>query len=217
VRAFYEKVKGIVRTHLMVKQADLIQMLNPVLRGWAQYHHPVVAKETFSKIDSLLWWRLTRWARRRHPKKTARWVTKNYWSTVEERTEFAVWTGSKDGKPQWKRLYRLADTEIVRHKKVKGGFNPFDPAWEAYGEDLRSQRLLKSMAYRKQWASLFLSQQGKCVRCGQAITEETGWHDHHLIEKVKGGSDSLSNRVLLHPVCHVQVHALGLTVAKPAS
>ena len=217
VRAFYEKVKGIVRTHLMVKQADLIQKLNPVLRGWAQYHHPVVAKETFSKVDSLLWWRLTRWARRRHPKKTARWVTKNYWSTVEERTEFAVWTGSKDGEPQWKRLYRLADTEIVRHKKVKGGFNPFDPAWEAYGEDLRSQRLLKSMAYRKQWASLFLSQQGKCVRCGQAITEETGWHDHHLIEKVKGGSDSLSNRVLLHPVCHVQVHTLGLSVAKPAS
>ena len=54
VQAFYDKVKGIVKANAMVKQAELIQLLNPVLRGWAQYHHPVVAKETFSKLDSLL-------------------------------------------------------------------------------------------------------------------------------------------------------------------
>ena len=98
-----------------------------------------------------------------------------------------------------------------------GAYNPFDPQWEAYGEDLRAKRLLKSMAYRKQWATLYLSQQGKCARCGGVLSDETGWHDHHLIPRVTGGSDSLSNRVLLHPVCHVQLHALGLTVAKPAS
>jgi RNA-directed DNA polymerase len=217
VQAFYGKVKEIVKGHAMVKQDELIKLLNPVLRGWAQYHHPVVAKETFSKLDSLLWWRLTRWARRRHPKKSPRWVAEKYWPTVEGRTEFATRIRSKGGKPQWVRLYRLADTEIVRHRKVKGGYNPFDPEWEAYGEDLRAKRLLKSMAYRKQWATLFLSQQGKCVRCGGPIDEEAGWHDHHLIPRVAGGSDSLSNRVLLHPVCHVQLHALGLTVAKPAS
>ncbi len=186
-QAFYDKVKGIVKANPMVKQAELIQLLNPVLRGWAQYHHPVVAKETFSKLDSLLWWRLTRWARRRHPKKTPRWVAGKYWPTIEGRTEFAARTQSGEGESQWRRLYRLADTEIVRHRKVKGGYNPFDPEWEAYGEDLRAQRLLKSMAYRKQWATLFLSQQGKCVLCGQAIAEETGWHDHHLIARVREG------------------------------
>jgi hypothetical protein len=54
-----------------------------ILRGWAQYHHPVVAKETFSKLDSLLWWRLTRWARRRHPNKSPRWVAKKCWSPLK--------------------------------------------------------------------------------------------------------------------------------------
>jgi RNA-directed DNA polymerase len=216
VKAFYCKVRELVRSHLMVTQADLIQLLNPVLRGWAMYHHPVVAKETFSRVDALLWWRLTRWARRRHPKKVPSWVTRKYWHPVDGRTEFAVRMTSEKGEPQWLQLYRLADTEIVRHKKVKGDYNPFDPNWEAYGEDLRAQRLLRSMAYRKQWASLFLSQHGNCVRCGEAITDETGWHDHHLVPRVKGGSDLLSNRVLLHPVCHVQVHALGLSLAKPA-
>ena len=217
VQAFYGKVKGIVKANVMMKQAELIKLLNPVLRGWAQYHHPVVAKETFSRIDSLLWWRLMRWARRRHPKKSPRWVAKKYWSTVDGRSEFASGIPIENDTPRWVRLYRLADTEIVRHHKVKGGYNPFDPRWEAYGEDLRAKRLLKSMAYRKQWASLFVSQHGKCAHCGAELSDETGWHDHHLIPRVAGGSDSLSNRVLLHPVCHVQVHVNGLTVAKPAS
>ncbi len=217
VQAFYGKVKGIVKSNLMVEQAELIRLLNPVLRGWAQYHHPVVAKETFSKLDSLLWWRLTRWARRRHPKKSLRWVAGKYWPTIEGRIEFA--TRIRIGRG---RAAMDASVSACRYghrpaRKVMGGYNPFDPEWEAYGEDLRAKRLLRSMAYRKQWATLYLSQQGKCVHCGEAITEETGWHDHHLIPRVAGGSDSLSNRVLLHPVCHVQLHAQGLTVAKPAS
>ncbi|WP_371321631.1 group II intron maturase-specific domain-containing protein, partial [Vibrio parahaemolyticus] len=33
-------------------------------------HSPVVAKEAFSTMESLLYWRLRRWAMRRHPKKT---------------------------------------------------------------------------------------------------------------------------------------------------
>ncbi len=217
VKAFYDKVRRIVKSHKTATQAELIQSLNPVLRGWAQYHHPVVAKGTFSKIDARLWWRLTRWGRRRHPKKSPRWVAKKYWPTIEGRTEFATRTRGVDGDPQWRRLYRLADTEIVRHRKIKGAYNPFDPMWEAYGEDLRGQRLLRSMAYRQQWVSLYRSQQGGCQLCGDAITEVTGWHDHHLVPRVKGGSNALSNRVLLHPVCHNRLHALGLTVVKPAS
>jgi RNA-directed DNA polymerase len=43
-QTFYRKVKEVVRANLMVKQAELIRLLNPILRGWAQYHHPVVAK-----------------------------------------------------------------------------------------------------------------------------------------------------------------------------
>jgi RNA-directed DNA polymerase len=120
-----------VQKLLMVKQAELIKLLNPILRGWARYHHPVVAKETFSKLDSLLWWRLRRWARCRHPKKSPEWLTEKYWPTIEGRTEFAARVRSEDGTPSWVRLYRLADTEIVRHRKVMGGYNPFDPGWEA--------------------------------------------------------------------------------------
>ncbi|HBO1629909.1 TPA: HNH endonuclease, partial [Pseudomonas aeruginosa] len=52
--------------------------------------------------------------------------------------------------------------------------------------------------------------------CNQPITRETGWHDHHILYRSQGGGDSLENRVLLHPACHQQLHARGLTVSKPA-
>ncbi|MFN7220119.1 MAG: HNH endonuclease [Burkholderiales bacterium] len=85
-----------------------------------------------------------------------------------------------------------------------------------YGEELRTKRLLSQIAYRTELTSLFKSQSGNCALCGTAITRETGWHDHHIVWKTNGGSDLLTNRVLLHPTCHTKVHALGASVVKPA-
>jgi RNA-directed DNA polymerase len=73
-----------------------------------------------------------------------------------------------------------------------------------------------STRYRKQWATLYMSQRGLCAHCGCALTDDTGWHDHHLEYRMHGGSDAISNRVLLHPHCHQQVHAGKIAVTKPA-
>jgi RNA-directed DNA polymerase len=35
-----------------------------------------------------------------------------------------------------------------------------------------------------------------------------------MVRRVDGGSDGLSNRLLLHPQCHNKVHSLGMTVDK---
>ena len=216
VKAFYDKVAEIIKSHLMVKQAVLIGKLNPILRGWAQYHHPVVAKKLFSKLDSLIHWRLTRWARRRHPKKSPTWCFQKYWKHLDGRSEFAAARLTDDGTRQTVRLNLLSDTAIIRQKKIKGDFNPFDPKDELYGEELRGKRMLKSIKHRKALTQLYKSQAGNCALCGTAITRETGWHDHHIVHKVDGGSDLLSNRVLLHPVCHNKLHVKRLTVVKPA-
>jgi RNA-directed DNA polymerase len=52
VKAFYDKVKSIIERSLSVPTAVLINKLNPVFRGWAEYHKGVVAKATFSKHRS---------------------------------------------------------------------------------------------------------------------------------------------------------------------
>lgn len=216
VKAFYAKLREVISTNATAKQESLIRLLNPILRGWAQYHCPVVAKQTFSRVQSLLHWRLMRWAKRRHPAKNEQWIRKKYWRSIDARNwVFATDVAKEGGEKMVMELYSLAATPIERHTKIKGAFNPYDPTWEMYGETLRRERMLKNMHYRKQWIRLYVDQGGKCALCGYEMDFDTGWHDHHIKYRVEGGSDALGNRVLLHPNCHSRVHSLGLKVMKP--
>lgn len=217
VQTFYRKVKEVISANKTVKHAELIRLLNPMLRGWAQYHSPVVAKATYTRLEHEIFRALWRWAQRRHPKKNTDWLRGKYFATIDDRNwVFRATVTKDDGSKDWVELYSLSATPIQRHKKIRGDYHPFDPADEVYGETLRQERLLHSMAYRKQWAKLYASQKGLCALCQCKMTDETGWHDHHIEYRVRGGSNVLGNRVLLHPSCHVQVHNRGLTVMKPA-
>ncbi|WP_085703811.1 group II intron reverse transcriptase/maturase [Pseudomonas sp. B15(2017)] len=217
VKAFYRKVKDVISTNKTAKQEDLIQRLNPILRGWAMYHQPVVAKKAFSRMDNSVFHALWRWAKRRHPNKSLEWVRRGYFQPHEGRSwVFATTAMRTDGTKAIAPLYSIASTAIERHRKVSGEYNPFDPSMEEMGEKLRMVRMLKKLKYRKQIVSLFQSQKGLCPLCNQPITKESGWHDHHVIHRSQGGGDTLDNRVLLHPVCHQQLHSRGLTVNKPA-
>lgn len=217
VKTFYDKLRDVVGASLGCKQEQLIGLLNPVLRGWAQYHAPVVAKAAFSRMDSLLYWRLVRWAKRRHPTKSSNWIRQRYWRSVDERNwVFAADVNKGDGEQGVMELYSLASTLIKRHEKVKGEFHPYDPRWELYGETLLQNRVLNTLRYRKEWTNLYIHQHGLCAHCGTAMDLDSGWHDHHIVPRVQGGSDVLGNRVLVHPNCHTQIHSLGLTVVKPA-
>jgi len=217
VKAFYGKVKEIITSSLSVPTETLIKRLNPVLKGWAQYHKGVVAKQTFSKVDHLIYWRLMRWGLRRHPRKSAKWVYGHYWKQCGSRKQFAGLQDDPFGGDERipLPLYSLADMKIVRHVKVKGDYNPFHPDWQVYGERLRVQRMGEAI-WNTQRASLWFDQSGKCALCEQEIDmAEENMDDHHIVYRQLGGSDALSNRVLLHPICHRRVHALGLEVIKP--
>ncbi|QLG91855.1 group II intron reverse transcriptase/maturase [Pseudomonas yamanorum] len=217
VGAFYRKVKDVIDTNKMATQHYLIGLLNPILKGWALYHQPVVAKQAYSRLDHLLFRALWRWAKRRHPKKSLEWVKKKYFRTRENKDwVFATTTVEESGNIRTVGLYSLASTPIERHKKVSGEYNPFDPSLEEMGEKLRMVRMMNKLKYRKQISSLFQSQKGLCPLCKGSITRVTGWHDHHIVHRSHGGRDTLDNRVLLHPVCHQQLHSRGLTVNKPA-
>ena len=217
VRALYSKVKEIVQSSLSVPTATLIGRLNLILMGWARYHEGVVAKACFSRSDDLLYWRLMRWGRRRHPRKSGLWVYNHYWLNVGSRRQFAGSYVNRFDETVQALLYRLSDMKIVRHVKIKGDFNPFDPAWEVYGEELRVKRMGNAI-FDYQRSKLWFSQGGKCALCEQAIDmAEEQWDDHHIVPLSLGGTNALNNRVLLHSICHRRVHALGLEVTKPVT
>jgi RNA-directed DNA polymerase len=216
IKAFLEKVRGIIKTNQQASAANLILQLNPVIRGWALYHRHVVSKVIFSKVDHAIFSSLWRWARRRHPHKSLRWVKGKYFGHFGNRNwVFQGTTTGPESRSQIVRLFSASDVPIKRHIKVKGEANPYDPQWEAYFERRLDVRMVGELGGQRRLLSLWQEQGGRCPVCRQKITKATGWHSHHLQWRVKGGSDGLENRVLLHPNCHRQVHDRKLKVVKP--
>jgi RNA-directed DNA polymerase len=197
-KAFIAKIReslGVMRT---AKQVDVIDKLMPIIRGWANYHRSQMATQTFSRCDHLIWEMLWRWAVRRHPNKGKRWVKQRYFISSKGRD------------------WRFADRERVlpilgefrkrAHVKVQADANPYEPAFDEYFSKRLARKMDQSLEGRRKLRWLWWWQEGDCPICLQKITRETGWHLHHRIKRTKGGSDKLTNLVLLHPNCHSQLH-----------
>jgi RNA-directed DNA polymerase len=218
VKAFLGKVGQIVKANKQATAANLIAQLNPMIRGWANYHRHVVSKQTFYHVDTAIFKVLWSWAKRRHPNKPRRWVADKYFRPRHGRTWTFVGTRvDRQGKPDELTLVRAGDTPIKRHVKVKGAANPYDPQWEVYFEKRLGVEMAHQLRGRRQLLYLWQQQDGLCPVCHQNITRLTGWHNHHIVWRTYGGSDTADNRVLLHPNCHRQVHSQSLAVALPRS
>ena len=85
-KRFLDKVREIVDKNKSTKQQSLIRLLNPVIKGWANYYRGCSASETFKKADTQIFNKLWRWSRRRHPKKGKQWVANKYYHTVRGRS-----------------------------------------------------------------------------------------------------------------------------------
>lgn len=203
LRTFLHKVRNIISGNKTVTAGLLIYMLNPVLRGWANYHRHIVAKETFNYVDYRVWKMLWKWCRRRHKNRRFHWVKSKYFKTVGKRNW--VFSGEWE-ESKILRLFSCNDVVIKRHTKIKAEANPYDLAFEEYFEQRLERAWRESMQGKRKVLMLWLRQQQCCVMCRYKITKETGWNVHHIVEKVKGGSDELDNLVLLHPNCHRQLH-----------
>jgi RNA-directed DNA polymerase len=215
-QAVLEKIRGILRSHKQATAGGLIVQLNPVIRGWADYHRHSASKRTMHKVDNAIYHAVWRWAKRRHPQKSRRWIVRQYYTTRGNRHwVFHGSTVDASGKVRVHYLHQAADTPIRRHTKIKAAANPYDPAWEVYFEERLGVQMEANLRGRRRLLYLWQAQQGICPVCQQKITTLTGWHNHHLVQRSLGGSDHADNRVLLHPTCHRQVHSQGVTVEKP--
>jgi RNA-directed DNA polymerase len=135
---FLEKVRKLVRQNRGASQVHLIGQLNPVIRGWVNYHRHIVALQTFKNVEKALWHTLWRWAKRRHPGRPHGWIARQYWRFGGRRAwEFAADTGERTpaGQPVWLRLVYPTETKIRRHVKIRADANPLDPQWRGYFED----------------------------------------------------------------------------------
>lgn len=61
-----KKVRSQTRRAQHKTLADLLDRLNPVLRGWCTYFQHGVSSRTFNYLDHYSWWRVVNWLRKRH-------------------------------------------------------------------------------------------------------------------------------------------------------
>jgi RNA-directed DNA polymerase len=111
VKEHYNKIATVIQENKSSSQTALISKLNPIIKGWSNYNKTVVSKETFNYLDNLVYRKLWRWSKRRHPNKGKKWVKNRYWKTVELRNRVF---GNEDYK-----LSSYSETPITRHVKVR--------------------------------------------------------------------------------------------------
>lgn len=209
---FLAKVRSTIKGNKTTSQRKLIWLLNPMIRGWANYHQHVVSKEIFERVDHEIWRTLWQWCKRRHPQKGSRWIKNRYFHTVGGRNWMFAEKGGQADNRHPLCLRRSSDTEIKRHTVMKLDACIFDPEWEMYFEGRFSLKLQNSLKGRKKLLNVLLNQKGKCPVCYEVITPDTGWSIHHLIRRVDGGNDRSTNLVMVHPDCHREIHANTLKV-----
>ena len=134
VKTFLDGIRGIIKAALGMSAADLIDQLNPKIRGWANYHRHVVSKRMFARVDyatsSLVCGNGHGEGTRTKPRAGS---NRNTLSGIGDATGPSsvkrVMTRDSHTKSG---CCHASSTPIKRHVKVKGDANPYDPAYETY-------------------------------------------------------------------------------------
>ena len=188
-------IKAYLNTHQQEKTEKVIGTLNPVIRGWANYYRHCAAKAVFSKVRHRQWQMLWRWAKRRHPNKSSKWVKAHYFKSDG-------WWTFHDGEYE---LVKPDKTPITRFTKVIGRHSPYDPSLRDYWQ-ARYKRQVARQTHIRKLLALLQTQDNRCSLCHIFFTPEDMIQIHHNVPRNTGGTDDLANLRAVHPWCHHQHH-----------
>jgi RNA-directed DNA polymerase len=73
---------------------EVFRRLNSITRGWALYFRHGASSAAYNRLCDHLWWSVWRWLRKRHPKRTVKWIKRRYHTTRR-------WWPSADGVDLW--------------------------------------------------------------------------------------------------------------------
>ncbi len=180
---------------------SVLNKLNPIIRGQANYYRIGVSSKAFSKLDTFMFNRAARYAKRTHPEKSNEWRIHRYWGRLNlSRKDKWVFGDKRSGQY----LLKYSWFKIQRHELVKGNSSPDDPELKDYWVK-RNRKKAENLTPSTQ--KIANKQKGICPVCGQSLFNDEETHLHHIIPIKKGGNNKYSNLQLLHFSCHQQVHA----------
>jgi len=189
-----------------MSQFDLIEKLNPIIRGWACYFGAFDSNTMgfLAKMNYLLYLKLRHWAKR---------VTgtsgkgKSYFHTVGNNK----WTFSIINGPALLN-YTFYSTPSSRIVKVRGFESPYSGNEKYWSTRLSVKPLISSRAQ-----FLLSKQKGICTWCKRRFYWDDIMEVDHILPLLNGGEDDISNLQLLHRHCHHSKTALDVSMAKSRS
>jgi RNA-directed DNA polymerase len=198
-----EKIKEIFKKHHGHPVKELIQTLNPIIRGYANYWKHVVSKKIFGSMDHYITKKVIKFLKRLHPRKSMKWIIKRYFHFPRQ-----------GGGDKWIltcpvseiQLLRMSWTKIQRHVLIQYKNSPDDPTLEKYFE----QRDKKEFDGNNTMSRIKLAkrQDYKCPKCKQSLQNGEALEIHHIVPRSMGGKDEYKNLQLLHTPCHIQHHSV---------
>lgn len=200
------EIKGWLRQHPQIPTDRAIAHLNPIIRGWAQYYRHVVSAKVFGYFDHRMYQMLWSWAKRRHPKKPARWIKARYFRTIDRQKW--VFTSDTMNRRGQNVTVRLVDARrpIRRHVLVKGTASPMDPSLARYWGERRKRLVEARYAEANRLRNLYALQRGRCRVCRQPLLNGEALDTHHLQRVTDGGSNARPNLEVRHEACHYNAH-----------
>src|SRR5258708_6699657 len=203
-----EKLRDHWRTLIGTNIEAILETLNPIIRGWANYHRKQVASHTFKILDGWMFRREVRYSTRMHPNKPRKWIQHKYWGCLNlDRKDNWVFGERQTGR----HLLKFAWFKIERHVMVKGTASPDNPIlkpyWQARNETLKTD-------LSSSWQKIAKNQNYKCPVYGQTLFNDEELHKHHIQARKDDGPDTYKNFLLLHLYCHQKVTAQQLMMEK---
>lgn len=213
VKAHKEKLREIWLRYKGQAPQDAIKELNPIIRGWANYYRPYVSSEIFSDLDHFMWHRAWRYAKRRHPQKNHEWIADRYFGRQKGPSSNKWRFFATINKEDKVFLLKYSDFKIRRHVLVLNTMCPDDRSQVAiayWQKREANKQHIKWGGYESR-LKLAKMQYHICPMCEESLYNGEELHVHHLKAKKDGGKDTYNNLIILHDLCHRQVHSLKLT------
>jgi RNA-directed DNA polymerase len=132
IRSFLVRVKKTIKAYLGRTSEEVIGRLNPLIRGWCNYHRFVQSSAAFRHAARCILWALWHWAERKNPKKGAPWIKQHYFDQGTAPWVFACRTTGKQGSLRLLEVVMPTRVKLERYIKIKGKSIPFDPSFSCY-------------------------------------------------------------------------------------
>lgn len=109
---------------------SLIEILNPLIRGTANYWRPFISSRIFNKMDNYIWKKTYKFLRRLHPHKGWNWIKKKYFPLYDDGRHRDKWILTGPHKGNY--IAKMSWVKVKRHVMIKHDYSPYDVSKSEY-------------------------------------------------------------------------------------